>query len=114
MEKKKRNKMPANQTYSRLNNPYLAQKVLSASPEQLITYVYDAAIAPCSRQDRSKALSAIHILINSLRFDDKKIAFTFYNVYKRILDRIYKSRFEEAKGMLSDIRSAWNQAMKIN
>lgn len=106
--------MPTNQSYNRPTNPYLAQKVMSASPEQLIAYVYDAAIAACTRQDRSKALSAIHILINSLRFDDKQIAFTFYSVYKRILDRIYKRRFDEAKGMLSDIRSAWNQAMKVN
>lgn len=106
--------MPTNQSYNRSVNPYLAQKVLSASPEQLITYVYDAAILACARQDRAKALSALHILINSLRFDDKKVAFTFYNVYKGILNRIYKRRFEEAKGMLSDIRSTWNQAMKVN
>jgi flagellin-specific chaperone FliS len=93
----KRIKMPANQSYNRVTNPYLAQKVMSASPEQLIAYVYDTAIAACARQDRSKALSAIHILINSLRFDDKKVAFTFYNVYKSILDRIYKKRLTKPK-----------------
>ncbi|SVD41376.1 uncharacterized protein METZ01_LOCUS394230, partial [marine metagenome] len=37
---------------------YLEQKVLSASPEQLISYIYDAAIAGCIKRDFQKTSSA--------------------------------------------------------
>ena len=37
-------------------NPYLVQKVMTASPEELIKYVYDAAIGACAREDHRRAL----------------------------------------------------------
>jgi flagellin-specific chaperone FliS len=98
----------------RNSNPYLAQKILSASPEQLVTYVFDVAIAACINKNKVRAVEAIQLLINSLKFDQKKIATTFYNIYSRILKLIYVNQFDLAENLIREIRDSWNQAMRIN
>ena len=35
-------------------NPYLEQKVMTASPEQLIAYVYEVGSASCARKDADR------------------------------------------------------------
>ena len=47
-------------------NPYLTQKIMSASPEQLVCYIYDAGIVACKKKDTTKAGQAIRELINAL------------------------------------------------
>ncbi len=95
-------------------NPYLSQKILTARPEQLISYVFDIAIVACVRKDMKKAAESIQLLISSLRFDNKEIAASFYGIYNNILNQIYKNEFKTAEGMIREIRDSWNQAMRIN
>jgi len=95
------------------NNPYLAQKVLSASPEQLISYILDAGITACGQQNRDKATRAVQLLIKSLNFDYKETSMTFYNVYRYINHIIGKGNFAEAKKNLEEIKAAWTQAHKV-
>jgi len=95
-------------------NPYLAQKILSASPEQLVSYIFDVAIAACINQNRIKAAEAIQLLINALKFDHERIATSFYEIYNEILNRLYLNQFEQAESMIREIRDAWNKAMRIN
>jgi flagellin-specific chaperone FliS len=95
-------------------NPYLAQKIMTASPEQLILYIYDASISACGRKDRVRAAEAIQELINSLNFKEKKVAGTFYQMYQYILNLIHKNEFDEALVFLREIRSTWAEAMKLN
>ncbi len=94
-------------------DPYLTQKVMSASPEQLIAYIYDAAITGCARQDRSKSMRAVQELINALNFDNIDIARNFLKLYRYILDQICKGEFEEARQLLTEFKSIWTQAMKV-
>ncbi len=95
-------------------NPYLVQKVLTASPEQLIVYIYDAAIVACGRENKVKASQAVQALINSLNFDsDKSIAVKFFQLYHYILDRINTKNFNEAKALLGELREAWSEAMQV-
>lgn len=94
-------------------NPYLVQKIMSASPNQLISYVYDAAIKACAIGDRSEANRAMQVLIKSLNYDHKEVAVTFYNVYRYINHTISKGNFAEAKKYLEDIKSTWVKAMKV-
>ena len=96
------------------HNPYLAQKIMTASPEQLILYIYDASISACGRKDNVKALEAIQELINSLNFKDKKIAGIFYHMYQHILNLIHKKEFSEAQVLLREIRNTWANAMRLN
>lgn len=94
-------------------NPYLTQKIMSASPEQLVVYIYDVAIAACGRQDQDKAIQAIHLLIKTLRFDDRQIANRFYQVYSAILEFIHRKNFDEARKMVAEIRETWLKAMRL-
>ena len=94
-------------------NPYLTQKIMSASPEQLISYLYDAAIAACGRDDLQKSSRAVRELISALNFEYKDIAVTFFQVYRYINNLISQRRFEEARQMLTDLKSSWATAMKV-
>ncbi len=95
-------------------NQYLVQKILTASPEQLIVYIYDAAIIACSRRDRMKASQAVQALINSLNFDsEKNIATKFFQLYHYILNQINSNNFNEARNLLDDLRKTWSEAMRI-
>jgi len=98
-------------------DPYLEQKILSASPEQLIAYVYDAAISGCITRDIQKASSALHVLIDSLNFgekeEQKEVSARFYNTYDFIFNLIRNKKFEEAHTHLKEIRKTWANAMKV-
>ena len=95
-------------------NPYLKQKVLSASPEQLISYIYDAIIAACHRKDQERALRGLMGLVNSLNFDYKEIAVPMYQLYRYCLDRIRKREYDEVEELISGLKSAWAEAMSVN
>ena len=101
-----------NKEISKLN-PYLVQKILTASPVQLIIYIYDVAISSCARNDKIKSSEAVQDLINALNFEHKDIAITFYRIYNVILNKIHKNKFQEAKDMLSELRETWQKAIKI-
>jgi len=95
-------------------NPYLVQKVLTASPEQLVVYIFDAAIIACGREDKMKASQAVQALINSLNFDsDRNIAVKFFQIYHYILNKINAENFDEAKKLLDELRKTWSEAMKV-
>ncbi len=105
---------PQSMTQKRNNvNPYLMQKVMTASPEQLISYIYDIAISSCAKEDRIKAAQAVQELINSLNFDYKEQSLTFFKIYRYILNQIHKDQFKDAQKLLTDIKKTWASAMQV-
>jgi len=94
-------------------NPYLVQKIMTASPEQLISYIYEAAIKACAQQDQRRGLEAVQELINSLNFEAGDISATFYKVYSSILDRLYARDYDTARDILMDLRKTWSKAMNL-
>lgn len=99
--------------YHDIGDNYLAQKVMTASPEQLISYVFDIAIAACTRKDREKASKAVQELINSLSFDHKEVATTFFQIYRYTLNTIQEGKFDSALEILTELKSSWMKAMKV-
>lgn len=95
-------------------DPYLKQKVMSASPEQLISYVYDVVLAACRREDQEKALRGLMGLVNSLNFEYKDIAVPMYQLYQYCLEKVRKREFDEVEGLIGGLKSAWVEAMKVN
>jgi len=91
-------------------NPYLKQKIMSASPEQLVCYIYDAGIIACKKKDIIKAGQAIRELINALNFDYKEMALPLFDLYKYCLNNINSSNFEHAQEILEGLREAWYEA----
>ena len=110
-------KVIQSKNYMQYQDQYLEQKILSASPKQLIAYIYDAAIASCRKRDIEKTTAAIGILINSLNFDDnediKDMSSKFTQYYEYILYLVRKKRFDEARNNLKEIRDAWVEAMNV-
>ncbi len=94
-------------------NPYLVQKIMTASPEELISYIYEAAIKGCALKDQRRALEAVQQLINALNFDAGEVSTTFYKVYSSIMDQIHNQEYDAAREVLVDLRKTWSQAMNI-
>ena len=94
-------------------NPYLVQKIMTASPEELISYIYEAAIRACTQEDHVRAMEAVQELINALNFEAGDISSTFYQVYSGILDQIHEREFNAARKALFDLRVAWRKAMNL-
>ena len=96
---------------------YLEQKVFSASPEQLISFIYDAAIAGCVKRDFQKTSSALNVLINSLNFDGneelKEMCSRFYQTYDHMFNLLRKKKYDEVHCHLKEIRHTWSKAMKV-
>jgi flagellin-specific chaperone FliS len=95
-------------------DPYLKQKIMSASPEQLISYVYDLILAACRREDQEKALRGLMSLVNSLNFEYKDIAVPMYQLYQYCLEKVRKREFDEVEGLIGGLKTAWVEAMKVN
>ena len=94
-------------------NPYLVQKIMTASPEELISYIYEAGIKGCALKDQRRSLEAVQQLINALNFEAGDISTTFYTVYNGIMDHIHKGEYDAAREVLMDLRKTWSQAMNL-
>ena len=94
-------------------NPYLVQKVMTASPEQLIAYMYDAGVAACGREDKIKAIQVVQELINALKFDNKEVAVTFFSIYRYIQVLIREKNFKEARDALIELKLTWAKAHQL-
>ncbi len=103
---------PMDTHYSQ-KDPYLAQKVFSASPEQLIAYIYDVAIKACLQENQSLALEAVQELINALNYEHKDLAVNFYNTYEYIQSEIRKSNYSKAQIHLKDLQQTWKKAFNL-
>lgn len=94
-------------------NIYLEQKIMTASPEELIKYLYDAGIIACKRNQKAKALAVLQELVNSLRFDHIEVAMSFYRTYSAVMDLIGRNEWDRAIIVLTEIRSTWVTAMNL-
>jgi len=98
-------------------NPYLTQKVLTASPEQLIAYVYDAGAVACKQKNSVRARNAVQTLISSSNFDAKeakKISSTFYNVYRYLNYLINQHQYTQAGRIFTDLKNTWSRAFGVH
>lgn len=93
---------------------YLKQKILSASPEQLVSYIYDVILAACRRKDQDRALRGLTGLVSSLNFEYKDIAVPMYQLYQYCLESVRKREFNEVEELIGDLKAAWAEAMKVN
>ncbi|PWN05209.1 hypothetical protein DDZ15_15910 [Rhodohalobacter mucosus] len=96
-----------------MNNSYTEyqrQSVMQASPEELISQLYDILIQSCYRKDTAKASGVLDTLIKSLNFDYEMSAtlFELYSYCKVILD---EEKFDEVRSLIEPIRAAWNDGV---
>lgn len=89
---------------------YQRQAITQASPEELVSKLYDMAIQACYKQDPGRAKEILDALIKSLNFE-YEISSTLYELYsycKTILD---DQKFKEVRSLLEPIREAWNDGV---
>jgi len=95
------------------SDPYLTQRITSASPEQLIAYIYDAILVACTNQDQERALRGLMALIDSLNFDYQDIALPMFQLYQYCLDQVRRRNYEEVKYLIGEFKTAWAEAMNV-
>ena len=117
-------------------NPYAQAQVNSASPEQILVLLYDAAlrdlkeaIAALASGDRARKAKALDHgvkvvteLANSLRPDKApEIAENLSNLYDFMIDRMIRSNAQNEDldlqvvyNLLGELRAAWVEAIRMN
>lgn len=96
-------------------NPYLANQILNASPEQLLIKVFDFAVVHSEKKDMIKTNNAIQELIGLLRFDDesyKDLSINLIRLYQFCQEQARKSNFDIVTKILTELRESWLQAIQ--
>lgn len=94
---------------------YQRQDVLSASPEQLVTKLYDLAILACNSDDRIKLRKVLIELISSLNFEDGgDIAIRLSQIYEYCMRESVDGDLAQIADMLSDLRDTWRESIQMS
>lgn len=96
-------------------NPYLANQILNASPEQLLIKIFDFAIINSEKKDMIKTNNAVQELIGLLRFDDesyKELSINLIRLYQYCQDQARKSNFNIVTKILTELRESWLQVIQ--
>jgi len=99
-------------TFKNKVNIYQKNEVLSSSPEKLVLFLYDQAIAGCKSDDERKASRAIAQLIDSLDFNYPEIATGLFRLYEYSIRMIREKNFHKALPILVELRSTWAEALQ--
>lgn len=91
---------------------YQNNQVLGASPVQLVLMTYEAVISGCARRDPQKARRGLVELIGALNFDYQEIALGLFRLYDYCLTALGRGRFDEAAGIIRELKGAWEQALQ--
>ncbi len=95
-------------------DPYLTQRVMSASPEQLISYTYDIILTACRTRDQERVLRGLMALVSALNFDYLEQALPMHKLYQYCLDRAREGNLDEVKYIIGEFKEAWSEAMKVS
>jgi len=96
-------------------NPYLANQILNASPEQLLIKIFDVAVINSEKKDMIKTNNAVQELIGLLRFDDesyKDLSINLIRLYQYCQDQARKSNFDIVTKILTELRESWLQVIQ--
>ncbi len=95
-------------------DPYLKQKIMSASPEQLISYIYDAILIACRNEDQERVLRGVSSLINSLDFKYEEIAIPMFQMYDYCQEQGRQKNYAQVESIITEFKSAWSEAMNVS
>lgn len=93
---------------TRAAHQYQKQDVLSASPTQLVTKLYDLGVLACKNDDRVKLRKVLIELISSLNFQEGgDIAIRLSQIYEFCMRESINGDLDQVAEMLSDLRETW-------
>ncbi|MCG3210044.1 MAG: hypothetical protein FOGNACKC_03673 [Anaerolineae bacterium] len=89
---------------------YRTNQINGASPLDLLIMTYDATLVACSQQDLDRTTRALGVLRDALDYSyDPEIALGFFRLYQYCGDLARKGEFEEAAGLIRELRDTWLQ-----
>ena len=91
-------------------NTYQRQAIINASPEELVSILFDMAIQASYRKDAEKLQGVLNLLMKSLNFD-YDLAKSLYGLYEYCQQITKEKKFEEVRELIDNIRDAWNQSV---
>lgn len=89
---------------------YQRQSIEQASPEELITKLYDMAIRSCYQDDGRKVKAILGTLIQSLNFDFE-ISAHLFELYDYCRTIAGQGKCEEVRLLLEPVREAWAEGV---
>ena len=68
--------------------------------------------AHVARRDSQRARRGLVELIGALNFDYQEIALGLFRLYDYCLTALGRGRFDEASGIMRELKAAWEQALQ--
>jgi flagellin-specific chaperone FliS len=87
---------------------------MSASPEQLISYIYDAILIACRNADQERVLRGVSSLMDALNFKYEGIAVPMFQMYQYCQEQARQKNFEQVESIITEFKSAWSEAMNVS
>jgi flagellin-specific chaperone FliS len=84
------------------------------SPELTILQLYEQGIESCKKRNKEKVDHVIHALINSLNFEYKGMANSFYDIYQFTLKMVREGHYDQVLFVLEGLHDAWKKAFVQN
>ena len=93
-------------------NTYNTNKIEGASPAELVLFCYDHVLACCRRHEMMRAKNGVVELMGALDLGYVDVSGPLFRIYEYLLEVIRSERYEEAEGIVTELREAWVKAMK--
>lgn len=89
---------------------YRMNQINGAGPLDLLIMTYDATLTACGQRDLDRTTRALGVLRDALDYSyDPDIALGFFRLYQYCGDLARKGEFEEAAGLIRELRDTWQQ-----
>jgi flagellin-specific chaperone FliS len=93
------------------NSQYQQTQIMSADPLQLLIMTYDYTIAGCRERNLEKVSRGLQELMDNLNHDEGgQFAADLLSLYFYMADLARHNKYDEAAGLLRDLRNTWAQA----
>lgn len=97
-------------TYQNATLTYRMNQINGASPLDLLIMAYDVALTSAGQGDLARFTQAIGVLRDALDYSyDANVALGFFRLYQYCADLARKGEFDEAAGLIRELRDAWTQ-----
>ena len=98
---------------ARAVSTYQMGQIVNMTPVEVIKRLYEVAIVACRKQDIVLGRKAINELIRGLNFEYAEIATGLFRLYDYAKRMMRKGDYDEAARVLTELRSAWVEAFKL-
>ena len=92
---------------------YMEQEVQQWSAEKIILKMYDLFIVAARQRDIAKMNRVLTSLITALDFEYKDQATRLFRMYEYCQGCIMAKRYDEALGIIRDLRETWADAFNL-